>query len=66
MIVGDLPETAANERLDPGVVLLVTGCVTDDRVASVIAHEAVLITPDGPEVLSGSPFWNRERGGATT
>lgn len=67
VIVGDLPETAANERLDPGVVLVVTGCVTDDRVATVIAHEAVLITPDGAEVLSGSPFWNREQpGGATT
>jgi len=59
VIVGDLPATAANERLDPGVVLVVTGCVTDDRVATVTAHEAVLITPDGAEVLSGSPFWNR-------
>jgi Xaa-Pro dipeptidase len=67
VIVGDLPETAARERLEPGVVLVVTGCVTDDRVATVIAHEAVLITPDGAEVLSGSPFWNRELpGGATT
>ena len=64
MIVGDLPETAANERLDPGVVLVVTGCVTDDRVGTVIAHEPVLITPDGPEVLSSSPFWNPERAGA--
>jgi Xaa-Pro aminopeptidase len=66
VIVGDLPETATRERLDPGVVLVVTGCVTDDRVATVIAHEAVVITPDGPEVLSGSPFWNREQRGATT
>jgi Xaa-Pro dipeptidase len=57
VIVGDLPDTAANERLDPGVVLVVTGSVTDDRVATVVAHEAVLITPDGAEVLSGSPFW---------
>jgi Xaa-Pro dipeptidase len=65
VIVGDLPDTAAQERLDPGVVLVLTGSVTDDR-ATVVAHEAVLITPDGPEVLSGSPFWNRERGGATT
>lgn len=65
VIVGDLPDTAAKERLDPGVVLVLTGSVTDDR-GTVVAHEAVLITPDGPEVLSGSPFWNRELGGATT
>jgi Xaa-Pro aminopeptidase len=64
VIVRHLPETAAAERLDPGVVLVVTGCVFDDAVGSVIAHEAVLITADGPEVLSSSPFWNRERVGA--
>jgi Xaa-Pro dipeptidase len=66
VIVADLPDTAANERLDPGLVLVLTGSVTDERVATVVAHEAVLITPDGPEVLSGSPFWNLEPGGATT
>jgi Xaa-Pro dipeptidase len=67
VIVADLPDTAANERLDPGVVLVLTGSVTDERIATVVAHEAVLITPDGPEVLSGSPFWNIEQpGGATT
>jgi Xaa-Pro aminopeptidase len=65
VIVGDLPDTAAQERMDPGVVLVLTGSVADDRNA-VVAHEAVLITPDGPEVLSGSPFWNRDRGGVTT
>ena len=64
VIVGDLPDTAAKERLDPGVVLVLTGSVADDR-GTVVAHEAVLITPDGPEVLSGSPFWNRAHGGAT-
>jgi Xaa-Pro aminopeptidase len=63
VILRDLPETAANERLDPGVVLVITGCVFDDAVGSVIAHEPVLITPDGPEVLSRSPFWNPERPG---
>ena len=64
VIARDLPETASTERLDPGVVLVVTGCVFDDAVGSVIAHEPVLITPDGPEVLSRSPFWNPERAGA--
>ena len=52
------------ESLDPGVVLVVTACVSDDIVGSVIAHEAILITPDGPEVLTSSPFWNRQQSGA--
>ena len=64
VVVRDLPETAAQETLDPGVVLVVTGCVFDDTAGAVIAHEPVLITPDGPEVLSSSPFWNPEPAGA--
>ena len=66
VIVRDLPATAAEETFDPGVVLVVTGCVFDADVGSVIAHEAVVITPDGPEVLSSSPFWNRQPAGAAT
>jgi Xaa-Pro dipeptidase len=66
VIVRDLPETAARERLDPGVVMVVTGCVFAEGVGFVTAHEPVLITPDGPEVLSASPFWNPESAGAQT
>jgi Xaa-Pro aminopeptidase len=66
VITRDLPETAARERLDPGVVLVVTGCVFDDALGTVIAHEPVLITPDGPEILSRSPFWTPEHAGAQT
>ena len=51
VIVRDLPQTAAAEPLDPGVVLLVTGCVSDDTVGSVVTHEAIHVTADGPEVL---------------
>jgi hypothetical protein len=51
VIVRDLPETAARERLGPGVVLAVTA-VTD----GVIATEVVLVTDDGPQVLTSSPF----------
>ncbi len=57
VVVRDLPETAAAQRLDPGVVVLVTGHVEDDTVGSVIASEAVLITATGPEVLTHSSFW---------
>ena len=49
------PPPPPRERLDPGVVLVVTASVIDDAVGSVIAHEPVLITPDGPEVLSTQP-----------
>jgi Xaa-Pro aminopeptidase len=66
LVTRDLPETAARERLDPGVVLVVTGCVFDDTVGSVIAHQPILITPVGPKVLSCSPFWTPERAGAPT
>ena len=64
LIVRDLPDTAAAERLEAGVVLVVTGCVFDDAIGSVIAHQPVLITPEGPEVLSSSPFWNPDHAGA--
>jgi Xaa-Pro dipeptidase len=66
VIVRDLPETAAAETLDPGVVLVVTGVVTDDAVGSVVTHEVILITPEGPEMLTSSPFWHREHAGASS
>jgi Xaa-Pro dipeptidase len=50
-----LPATAAEERLEPGMVLAVTGYVWESGVGAVFGREAVLITPDGPEVLTSSP-----------
>ncbi|BBY40916.1 peptidase M24 [Mycobacterium mantenii] len=52
-----LPETAADERLEPGMVLAVTGYVWQEGVGAVFGREAVLITAQGPEVLTASPFW---------
>lgn len=52
-----LPVTAAAERLEPGMVLAVTGYVWEHGVGAVFGREAVLITVDGPEVLTSSPFW---------
>ncbi len=52
-----LPATAAGERLQPGMVLAVTGYVWEQGVGAVFGREAVLITPDGAEVLTSSPFW---------
>ncbi|OBJ12191.1 M24 family metallopeptidase [Mycobacterium colombiense] len=52
-----LPTTAADERLEPGMVLAVTGYVWEEGVGAVFGREAVLITAGGPEVLTASPFW---------
>jgi Xaa-Pro dipeptidase len=52
-----LSATAAQEELEPGMVLAVTGYVWEEGVGAVLGREAVLITADGPEVLTSSPFW---------
>jgi len=52
-----LPQTAADERLEPGMVLAVTGYVWEQGVGAVFGREAVLITADGSEVLTRSPSW---------
>lgn len=51
----DLPHTSAEERLDPGTVLALTGYVWAEGVGAVYQRDAVLITGDGPEVLTTSP-----------
>jgi Xaa-Pro aminopeptidase len=48
----DLPATSAQERLDPGTVLAVTGYVWAAGVGAVYQRDAVLITDNGPEVLT--------------
>jgi Xaa-Pro aminopeptidase len=53
-----LPETAAAERLDPGMVLAVTGYVWEKGLGAVFRRDAVLITDDGAEVLTASPTWD--------
>lgn len=53
-----LPLTAAGERFEPGMVLAVTGYVWEQGVGAVFGREAVLITADGPEVLTSSPSWH--------
>jgi Xaa-Pro dipeptidase len=53
-----LPATAAEERLEAGMVLAVTGYVWQQGVGAVFGREAVLITVDGPELLTSSPSAN--------
>jgi Xaa-Pro dipeptidase len=52
-----LPQTAAVERLESGMVLAVTGYVWQQGVGAVFGREALLVTTDGADVLTESPFW---------
>ncbi len=52
-----LPATVGEERLEPGMVLAVTGYVWESGIGAVFGREAVLITDGGSEVLTSSPFW---------
>ena len=57
VVTQHLPSTAAQEILEPGMVLAVTGYVWESGVGAVFARDAVLITDDGAEVMSSSPTW---------
>lgn len=52
-----LRATAADEILEPGMVLAVTGHVWQEGVGAVFTRDAVLITDAEPEVLTTSPAW---------
>jgi Xaa-Pro aminopeptidase len=52
-----LPATAALERLDSGMVLALTGYVWQEGLGGVLRRDSVVITDDGPEVLTTSPSW---------
>jgi Xaa-Pro dipeptidase len=49
-----LPHTAAEERLEPGMVLAVTGYVWEEGVGAVFSRDAVRIAEDGPELMTTS------------
>jgi Xaa-Pro aminopeptidase len=62
VVTPQLRATAAAEILEPGMVLAVTGYVWQEGVGAVFGREAVLVTGDGPEVLTSSPSWNSHAG----
>ena len=57
VISQQLPATAERERLDPGMVLALTGYVWQEGVGAVLHRDTVVITDSGPEVLTASPSW---------
>ena len=58
VVSADLPSTCAEERLEPGMVLAVTGYVWEPGVGAVFSRDAVLIGDDGAEVLTSSPTYS--------
>lgn len=58
VISADLPATNAEERLEPGMVLAVTGYVWERGVGAVFTREAVLVGDDGPQVLTVTPSFD--------
>jgi Xaa-Pro aminopeptidase len=57
VISADLPATCAQERLESGMVLAVTGYVWEPGVGAVFSRDALLIGDDGAEVLTASPTY---------
>ncbi|MDV3127863.1 M24 family metallopeptidase [Mycobacterium sp. 21AC1] len=53
-----LRASADAEVLEDGMVLAVTAHVWQQGIGAVFTRDAVLITADGPEVLSGSPSYH--------
>jgi Xaa-Pro dipeptidase len=56
LVTHALPRTAADQRLESGMVLALTAYVWQDGVGAVHGQEPVLITDDGAELLSAHPF----------
>ena len=52
VVTPQLADTAAGERLDPGMVLAVTSYLWEPGVGAVLLRDAVLITAAGPDVLT--------------
>jgi Xaa-Pro aminopeptidase len=55
LVTQALPRSAADQRLEAGMVLVLTAHVWEEGVGSVLGHEPVVVTPTGPELLRSSP-----------
>ncbi|HVV74795.1 MAG TPA: M24 family metallopeptidase [Mycobacteriales bacterium] len=55
-VTGALRRTAADQKLEAGMVLALTAYVWEEGVGAIYGQEPVVITADGPELLSTNPF----------
>lgn len=55
VVTGGLPRTAREERLEEGMVLALTGYVWQAGTGAAFRRDTVLVTGDGPELLTSAP-----------
>jgi Xaa-Pro aminopeptidase len=55
VVTGALPRTAAEERIEAGMVLALTGYVWEAGTGAAFRRDSVLVTDNGPELLTTAP-----------
>jgi Xaa-Pro dipeptidase len=55
VVTGGLPRTARDERIEAGMVLALTGYVWEAGTGAAFRRDTVLVTADGPELLTSAP-----------
>lgn len=55
-VTGALRRTAADQKLEAGMVVALTAYVWEQGVGGIYGQEPVVITEDGPELLSSAPY----------
>jgi Xaa-Pro aminopeptidase len=55
VVTGALPRTARDERIEPGMVLALTGYVWEAGTGAAFRRDSVLVTGNGPELLTSGP-----------
>jgi Xaa-Pro dipeptidase len=55
VVTGGLPRTARGERIEAGMVLALTGYVWQAGTGAAFRRDTVLVTSDGPELLTSAP-----------
>jgi Xaa-Pro aminopeptidase len=55
VVTGGLPRTAAEERIEPGMVLALTSYVWEAGTGAAFRRDSVLVTENGPELLTTAP-----------
>jgi Xaa-Pro aminopeptidase len=56
LVTHELPQLAAGQHLEPGMVLALTGYVWREGAGALFGQEPVLITESGPVPLSTTPL----------
>jgi len=61
LVTHALPRTAAEQRLEPGMVIALAAYVWQEGVGAVYGQEPVVIGDNGADILSNNPFRARSR-----